>query len=93
MAKDSLELDDANEQKGAFICLLTLINVSANYGTNLYPPELEDAILSDPLEISNRIAGSKLVVALEQCMLFNSWGVKICIWCFLHRLSYVQPTF
>ncbi|KAH6693307.1 hypothetical protein BKA61DRAFT_278784 [Leptodontidium sp. MPI-SDFR-AT-0119] len=76
-----------------FACLLSLINVSAHYQTNLYPKEDEVRILSDPAEIKDRILGSKIVVALEQCMLLVTWGVKICVWTFLLRLHRKLPRF
>lgn len=73
--------------QGFFICLITLINVSGHYATNLYPLQDQNSILFDYIDIENRITGSKIVVSLEQCMLLNTWGVKICIWYFLLRLS------
>jgi hypothetical protein len=41
---------------------MVLINVSANFGTNLYPPEQEGSILADPSDVKNRILGSKIVI-------------------------------
>jgi len=76
----------ANPSKFFYVSLLTLINVSAQYDTNLYPPEQASAIFSNPQDIQNRILGSKIVIALEQCMMASTWGVKICIWFFLFRL-------
>ncbi|KAH7327470.1 hypothetical protein BKA65DRAFT_435157 [Rhexocercosporidium sp. MPI-PUGE-AT-0058] len=76
-----------------YSCLLVLVNVSAHYQTNLYPMEDEARILSDPAEIQDRILGSKIVVALEQCMLLVTWGVKICVWTFLLRLHRNLPRF
>jgi hypothetical protein len=71
--------------------LLTLINVSAQYATNLYPPEQQAEIFADPKNVSDRIFGSKIVIGLEQCMMATTWGVKICIWFFLLRLWQIQP--
>lgn len=69
--------------------MLTFINVSAHYATNLYPPEQQAAILANPSDVRNRIIGSILVIPLEQSMLLSTWGVKTCIWLFLRRLWYV----
>ena len=69
-----------------YIALMVLINVSANYGTNLYPPEQEASIFANPADVANRILGSKIVIPLEQCMIASTWGVKLCIWTFLMRV-------
>lgn len=68
--------------------MLTFINLSASYNSNLYPPQDEVAILANPSDVQNRILGSKLVIPLEQSMLLSTWGVKTCIWLFLRRLWY-----
>jgi hypothetical protein len=65
---------------------MVLINVSARYNTNLYPPEQAVAIFANPADVENRIIGSKIVIALEQSMIASTWGVKLCIWTFLMRL-------
>lgn len=36
-------------------------------------------VLADPEEVRRRVHGSKLVIGLEQCMLFSTWGVKTCM--------------
>ena len=69
---------------------MVLVNVAANFNTNLYPPEEEAEILANPADVHNRILGSKIVIALEQCMMTSTWGVKLCIWTFLLRLTYVS---
>jgi hypothetical protein len=69
-----------------YSALLALINISARFNTNLYPPEQEASILASPADVQNRILGSKIVIALEQCMIASTWGVKLCIWTFLMRL-------
>jgi hypothetical protein len=65
-----------------------LINVSARYNTNLYPPEQQTAILENPADVQNRIFGSRVVIGLEQSMMATTWGVKLCIWAFLLRVVY-----
>lgn len=69
-----------------YTILLVLINVSARFETNLFPPEQLASIMADPEDVASRILGSKIVIPLEQCMLASTWCVKICIWLFLWRL-------
>ncbi|KAL3425894.1 hypothetical protein PVAG01_02685 [Phlyctema vagabunda] len=74
-----------------YISLLILINISGRFATNLYLPEQEAEIFADPDQIRSRIIGSKIVIALEQCMLASTWGVKICILMFINRIVYKVP--
>jgi hypothetical protein len=67
--------------------LLILIQISARHGTNLFPFEDYDQIISDPQQVKDRIFGSKIVIGLEQCMLFSTWGVKICMLTLFWRLT------
>ncbi|KAE9367193.1 hypothetical protein N431DRAFT_418324 [Stipitochalara longipes BDJ] len=76
-----------------YLALLALINISAGYGTNLYPPEQEASILANPADVANRIKGSKIVIPLEQCMIASTWGVKLCIWTFLMRVFRQLPQY
>ena len=79
-----------NVHKFLYLSLLTLINVSALFATNLYPANEAAGILADPQDIHDRILGSKIVIALEQCMLFGTWGVKFCIWGFQRKIWQVS---
>lgn len=74
-----------------YTCLLALINVSAHFTTNLFPPDELVRILADPDEVHKRVIGSIIVIPLEQCMLFTTWGVKICLLIFLHRMTRQMP--
>ncbi|APA07176.1 hypothetical protein SS1G_04098 [Sclerotinia sclerotiorum 1980 UF-70] len=74
-----------------YTVLLVLINVSARYETNLFPPEQLSAILADPEDVASRVYGSIIVIPLEQCMLASTWCVKVCIWLFLWRLCRNLP--
>ncbi|KAI9650656.1 hypothetical protein NHQ30_000676 [Ciborinia camelliae] len=74
-----------------YTVLLVLINVSARYETNLFPPEQLASIMADPADVASRIYGSIIVIPLEQCMLASTWCVKICIWLFLWRLCRNLP--
>lgn len=65
--------------------MLTFVNVSASYNSNLYLPQQQAAILANPADVHNRIIGSILVIPLEQLMLLSTWGVKTCIWIYLYR--------
>lgn len=70
-----------------YTALLVLIQISSRYATNLMDPNDYDKVLSDPKEVSDRIFGSKIVIGLEQCMLFSTWGVKSCMLIFYWRLT------
>ncbi|QRD85796.1 hypothetical protein F9C07_4817 [Aspergillus flavus] len=70
-----------------YTSLLILIQVSSRHGTNLFPTEETQQILSDPQQVRDRIYGSKIVIGLEQCMLFSTWGVKICMLSLFWRLT------
>ncbi|PYI22308.1 hypothetical protein BO99DRAFT_19352 [Aspergillus violaceofuscus CBS 115571] len=70
-----------------YTTLLVLIQVSAHYASNLFDPAQYDEIMSNPQEVRDRIFGSKIVIGLEQCMLFSTWGVKICMLTMFWRLT------
>ncbi|KAJ5095980.1 hypothetical protein NUU61_005336 [Penicillium alfredii] len=70
-----------------YTTLLVLIQISARYATNLMDPKDYDKVLADPQEVSDRIYGSKIVIGLEQCMLFSTWGVKICMLMLYWRIT------
>ncbi|KAJ5659407.1 hypothetical protein N7507_005858 [Penicillium longicatenatum] len=70
-----------------YTTLLVLIQISSRYATNLMDPKDYDQVLSDPREVRDRIYGSKIVIGLEQCMLFSTWGVKTCMLIFYWRLT------
>ncbi|KAI9931054.1 hypothetical protein ASPWEDRAFT_34408 [Aspergillus wentii DTO 134E9] len=67
--------------------LMVLIQVSAQYATNLMDPADYESVLSDPQEVKDRIFGSKIVIGLEQCMLLSTWGVKTCMLAQFWRLT------
>lgn len=50
-------------------------------------PKDYDKVLSDPKQVRDRIYGSKIVIGLEQCMLFSTWGVKICMLMLYGRIT------
>ncbi|KAH2030386.1 hypothetical protein KXV65_003633 [Aspergillus fumigatus] len=70
-----------------YTSLLVLIQISARYATNLMDPADYDKVLANPQEVKDRIIGSKIVIGLEQCMLFSTWGVKICMLTLFWRLT------
>jgi hypothetical protein len=67
--------------------MLVFVNVSANFETNLFPPEQLDSILTDPDDVQNRIIGSKIVIPLEQCMLAAIWCGKLSLLFFMYPLT------
>ncbi|KAL3478083.1 hypothetical protein BJX99DRAFT_224987 [Aspergillus californicus] len=76
---------------GVYTTLLILIQVSAKYATNLFPPSELDTITADPQNVSDRIYGSKIVIGLEQCMLISTWGVKTCLVAMYWKLTQKLP--
>ncbi|KAF7597290.1 hypothetical protein BBP40_008133 [Aspergillus hancockii] len=70
-----------------YTSLLILIQISARHGTNLFPFEDHKQIIADTQQVKDRIFGSKIVIGLEQCMLFSTWGVKICMLTLFWRLT------
>lgn len=70
-----------------YTSMLILIQISARYATNLMDPADYDKVLSNPKEVADRIYGSKIVIGLEQCMLFSTWGVKACMMALFWRLT------
>ncbi|KAL2861817.1 hypothetical protein BJX68DRAFT_260621 [Aspergillus pseudodeflectus] len=70
-----------------YTSLLILIQISSHYATNLMDPADYDQVLRDPQQVQDRIFGSKIVIGLEQCMLFSTWGVKICMLTLFWRLT------
>lgn len=70
-----------------YTTLLILIQISARYATNLMDPKDYDTVLSDPKQVADRIYGSKIVIGLEQCMLFSTWGVKTCMLMLYWRIT------
>ncbi|KAL4867325.1 hypothetical protein BDV12DRAFT_198282 [Aspergillus spectabilis] len=70
-----------------YTSLLVLIQVSSHFATNLMDPADYDQVLSDPQQVRDRIFGSKIVIGLEQCMLFSTWGVKTCMLTLFWRLT------
>ncbi|KAJ6079189.1 hypothetical protein N7467_008942 [Penicillium canescens] len=70
-----------------YTTLLVLIQISARYATNLMDPKDYSEVLGDPKQVSDRIYGSKVVIGLEQCMLFSTWGVKTCMLMLYWRIT------
>ncbi|KAL4784839.1 hypothetical protein BJX76DRAFT_347515 [Aspergillus varians] len=70
-----------------YTSLLALIQVSSHYATNLMNPADYEKVLGDPQQVRDRIIGSKIVIGLEQCMLFSTWGVKTCMLTMFWRLT------
>ncbi|KAJ5502340.1 hypothetical protein N7463_005214 [Penicillium fimorum] len=75
-----------------YTSLLILTQISARYATNLMDPSEYDEVLSDPQQVHERILGSKIVILLEQCMLFVAWGVKVCMLILYWRITKSLPS-
>lgn len=76
-----------SREQMVYTSMLILIQISARYATNLMDPKDYDKVLSDPKQLADRIYGSKIVIGLEQCMLFSTWGVKVCMMALFWRLT------
>lgn len=70
-----------------YTAMLVLIQISSQYATNLMDPKDYAKVLADPKQVADRIYGSKIVIGLEQCMLFSTWGVKVCMLALFMRLT------
>ena len=70
-----------------YTTLLVLIQISSRYATNLMDPKDYDEVLADPKQVRDRIFGSKIVIGVEQCMLFSTWGVKTCMLILYWRIT------
>jgi hypothetical protein len=70
-----------------YTAMIVFINVSAHFATNLFPEEQLAGIVADPIDVQNRITGSIIVIALEQCMLLTVWGIKVAVLGFIWRQS------
>ncbi|KAA8893055.1 hypothetical protein FN846DRAFT_577565 [Sphaerosporella brunnea] len=70
----------------AYTTLIVSLNmIVVGGGSNLFRPE-EFATFT-PLNIKERIKGSKLVIVSEQAMLITIWAVKTCMLIFYSRLT------
>ncbi|KAK2761313.1 hypothetical protein FQN54_001835 [Arachnomyces sp. PD_36] len=70
-----------------YVAMLVLIQISSRHATNLMDPADYEKVLADPEEVKSRIYGSKIVIGLEQCMLFSTWGVKTCLLLLYHKMT------
>jgi hypothetical protein len=50
------------------------------------PAELP-AVLADYKEVADRIFGSKIAVAANQCYLLTLWGVKACLLMLYYQMT------
>ncbi|CZR58072.1 uncharacterized protein PAC_07962 [Phialocephala subalpina] len=71
---------------GLYTALVVCLNViSSGGGSNLYPPE--DYVTFTPLDIQERIKGSKIVIVSEQAMLNVIYVIKACMLIMYSRLT------
>ncbi|KAE9970528.1 hypothetical protein EG328_006180 [Venturia inaequalis] len=74
-----------------YTTLLVLLQLSGRYATNQIQPSQLASILADPQQIANRIIGSKIVVASNQCYLLTLWGVKACLLTLYYNMTLDTP--
>jgi hypothetical protein len=69
-----------------YTTVIACLNIIAKGGgSNLYPPELEGTFT--PMEVEERIFGSKIVVVSEQAMLNAIYAIKVCMLIMYTRLT------
>ncbi|KAK7519910.1 hypothetical protein IWZ03DRAFT_124835 [Phyllosticta citriasiana] len=70
-----------------YSALLVLLKITAQHGSNLVPDSEVARLLADPLEVKDRIFGSKLTIVIEQCMVHTQWGSKASLLILYHRMT------
>ncbi|GME66461.1 hypothetical protein GTA08_BOTSDO06439 [Neofusicoccum parvum] len=70
-----------------YTALIVLLNFNIRYASNLMPDEELPIVLADPKEIKDRIFGSKITLAVEQCMIHSQWGQKASLLILYHRMT------
>lgn len=51
-----------------YTALIPLLNFNTRLASNLMDPDELEGILADPAQVQSRIFGSKITVAVEQCV-------------------------
>ncbi|KAL1635250.1 hypothetical protein SLS58_010326 [Diplodia intermedia] len=59
-----------------YTALIVLLNFNVRFASNLMHPSELPAVLADPDQVKSRIFGSKITLAVEQCMIHAQWGTK-----------------
>ena len=73
---------------GTYTTLLVSMNlIVVGGGSNLFPPEKLHTFT--PMQVQDRIKGSKIVLVSEQAMVLTIWSLKACMLTFYHCLTFV----
>ncbi|KAB2570375.1 hypothetical protein DBV05_g10956 [Lasiodiplodia theobromae] len=70
-----------------YTALIVLLNFNIRFASNLMHPSELEAVLADPEEVKSRIFGSKITLAVEQCMIHAQWGTKASLLILYHRMT------
>ncbi|KAF2087211.1 hypothetical protein K490DRAFT_2218, partial [Saccharata proteae CBS 121410] len=70
-----------------YTALIVLLQFNIRYASNLLQPDQLSAVLADPKQVKDRIFGSKITLAVEQCMIHTQWGAKASLLILYHRMT------
>ncbi|EKG10543.1 hypothetical protein MPH_12401 [Macrophomina phaseolina MS6] len=70
-----------------YTALIVLLNFNIRFASNLMDPSELATVLADPAEVRSRIFGSKITLAVEQCMIHAQWGTKASLLILYHRMT------
>lgn len=70
-----------------YTALIVLLNFNIRFASNLMDPSELETVLADPAEVKSRIFGSKITLAVEQCMIHAQWGTKASLLILYHRMT------
>ena len=59
-----------------YTALIVLLQFNVRYASNLMDPADLPEVLKHPDQVQSRIFGSKVTLAVEQCMIHTQWGTK-----------------
>ncbi|KAF2144791.1 uncharacterized protein K452DRAFT_316711 [Aplosporella prunicola CBS 121167] len=70
-----------------YTALIVLLQFNVRYASNLMDPADLPEVLKHPDQVQSRIFGSKITLAVEQCMIHTQWGTKASILILYHRMT------
>ncbi|KKY16372.1 hypothetical protein UCDDS831_g07051 [Diplodia seriata] len=70
-----------------YTALIVLLNFNVRFASNLMHPSELPAVLADPAQVKSRIFGSKITLAVEQCMIHAQWGTKASLLILYHKMT------
>ncbi|OJD37978.1 uncharacterized protein BKCO1_500096 [Diplodia corticola] len=70
-----------------YTALIVLLNFNVRFASNLMHPSELAGVLADPAQVKSRIFGSKITLAVEQCMIHAQWGTKASLLILYHKMT------